>query len=285
VPPTVLPKNIYPFSEDEESSNNSKSVMDESFNLVDQCDRLSSVTVHEVIMSPREDVAKFLCFKHNASVDVANHAGTFPKMMAFLGGGGGGGGFQGCPAEIVRQNAIRSRESVVRTCNGYNKSELDAQKFKYCSQCDDVRYCNRECQVADWSNHKQFCQAKEIQLARQEVDPTDDGDDGDDASVISAVNRNGLFEGGSFSRPDHVWVNEKFWIKVHAIDLQTPLLIYDESRSFSIRIFPGEPGFRALHEKVKAELTSMGRKCHIKAEFDANGNCTVYPHTASLKQW
>jgi hypothetical protein len=29
----------------------------------------------------------------------------------------------------------------------------------------------------------------------------------------------------------------------------------------------------------------LGKKCHFKASFDADGNCTVYPLTAKLLEW
>jgi len=33
----------------------------------------------------------------------------------------------------------------------------NAKLFKKCSRCENIYYCSKECQVADWSEHKQFC--------------------------------------------------------------------------------------------------------------------------------
>ncbi len=33
----------------------------------------------------------------------------------------------------------------------------ERSKTKYCSRCRTVTYCSRECQVADWTNHKNRC--------------------------------------------------------------------------------------------------------------------------------
>ena len=35
--------------------------------------------------------------------------------------------------------------------------KVDRSKTKYCSRCRNVTYCSRECQKADWSMHKPYC--------------------------------------------------------------------------------------------------------------------------------
>ena len=60
-----------------------KCIQNEDYNLVDQPDRLGSVVLQEVLMSARTDVAKFLCKKHNASLDVPDATGLTPRNMAF----------------------------------------------------------------------------------------------------------------------------------------------------------------------------------------------------------
>ena len=54
-------------------------------NLVDVPDCLGSVALHEVVilsvMSGDSNAAKFLCFEHNASVDVKELSGVSPRSM------------------------------------------------------------------------------------------------------------------------------------------------------------------------------------------------------------
>jgi hypothetical protein len=93
------------------------------------------------------------------------------------------------------------------------------------------------------------------------------------------------YSGGGYKKPCDVATKEKFFIKVQAAGDNSPLLIYDKSRHFMIDLHPGTSGFSELLAKVRAEPTSMGRKCHMKAMFVENGDCFAYPYTATLKEW
>jgi len=64
-----------------------------------------------------------------------------------------------------------------------------------------------------------------------------------------------------------------------------PLMIYDKTRQCSFTYPPELQGFDQLRERVNAEPAFQGRKTYMKASFDSNGDCTIYPRTATLKQW
>lgn len=34
-------------------------------------------------------------------------------------------------------------------------------KLSYCSRCRMIKYCNKECQIKDWTNHKKTCKLNE----------------------------------------------------------------------------------------------------------------------------
>ena len=56
-------------------------------------------------------------------------------------------------AEAV-DNAVSNASSDDRNCCGCGKA---AVKLMKCSKCKTVSYCSRECQVADWKEHKKVC--------------------------------------------------------------------------------------------------------------------------------
>ena len=37
----------------------------------------------------------------------------------------------------------------------------EVQKLRLCSGCGNTKYCCRECQKADWKNHKKVCSSKD----------------------------------------------------------------------------------------------------------------------------
>jgi len=88
-----------------------------------------------------------------------------------------------------------------------------------------------------------------------------------------------------YRRPDNVAIDETFFVKVQGGGPQMPLMIYDKTRQCMFDYPPGLPGFTEMREKVAAEPAFQGRKTYMKASFDSNGGCTIYPMTATLKKW
>src|SRR5947199_9273528 len=49
-----------------------------------------------------------------------------------------------------------------RSCTTCHKLESDLKdNLKYCAKCRNTLYCSRECQKADWKQHKQVCGGKQ----------------------------------------------------------------------------------------------------------------------------
>lgn len=251
--------------------NNNRPIIDDSYKLVDIADRLGSVALHEVIMSNRTDVAKILLDKYDASLDISC-GGVTPRAMSFQ----RLGGLHGRVIEMVRNHAIRTRPNAPRECNNCKVKETNGgPKLSHCKNCRDASYCSRDCQVADWLRHKAECKTKAVKLAK----PPADG------RVTALFNQRGTHQGGGYKKPRNVAIKEKFWVKVQAASDISPLLIYDETRDFTIYLNPNTSGFSELLAKVRAEPTSMGKKCHVQAMFEDNGDCFAYPFTATLKEW
>ena len=88
---------------------------------------------------------------------------------------------------------------------------------------------------------------------------------------------------GTYQNPKGVKVDEKFVVKVQGNTMMSPLLIYDKTRTCEFSLYPDEPGFSRILEEVHKEKAWQGRKTFMKASFDDNGCCTIYPHTAGVK--
>jgi hypothetical protein len=250
-------------------------IVDERYNLVDITDRLGSVALHEVIMSSRTDVAAILLDKYDASLDVESAMGVTPRAMSYI----SMGGLHGTVVEMVRKHSIRTRPKAqeLRECNKCKAKETEGgPELSRCKRCRDVYYCSRACQVADWPRHKANCKEKAVRLAKPASNSR---------QAMVLMNAQGNYSGGSYTKPRNVAVGKKFWIKVQAAGDNTPLLIYDKSRDFMLDLPPGTSGFSELLAKVRAEPTSMGRKCHVQALFDEKGDCFAYPYTSTLKEW
>lgn len=48
-------------------------------------------------------------------------------------------------------------EAVSRNCANCKKTEAEVPNMKRCAKCHTTPYCSRECQKADWKNHKKQC--------------------------------------------------------------------------------------------------------------------------------
>eukprot|EP01114_Cavostelium_apophysatum_P010778 TRINITY_DN24893_c0_g1_i1.p1 TRINITY_DN24893_c0_g1~~TRINITY_DN24893_c0_g1_i1.p1 ORF type:complete len:224 (-),score=3.48 TRINITY_DN24893_c0_g1_i1:192-863(-) len=64
-----------------------------------------------------------------------------------------------CPQADTSDSGITWRHYVSPAgCNVCNRTESDASApLKNCSVCKLTKYCSRECQRADWSEHKKVC--------------------------------------------------------------------------------------------------------------------------------
>lgn len=54
----------------------------------------------------------------------------------------------------ITKTSLEQAKIDLYTCSYCN----DRVETKVCSQCLKVRYCDRECQIDDWCNHKISCQ-------------------------------------------------------------------------------------------------------------------------------
>eukprot|EP00978_Attheya_sp_CCMP212_P003707 scaffold7843_cov47-Attheya_sp.AAC.2 len=258
-------------------------------NLCDIQDRLGSVSLLEVFMTNRPDVAKFLLDKHNASIDVADWDGFSPKSMAVKPG-------VGMVTEVgpkIMKRAMKQGRAEKKADKGQcskcgavesSSSTSTLVILSVCARCKVVQYCSRDCQVLDWKGgHKQACKQLEEERGASfelETPPVTEN-----PVMMSFATRQTSTAQGSYRKPDDVAVGEQFYIKVQIAIPNSPLLIYDKSRQCHFFYPPDLGGYREMYGAAVGERATNGTKAYLKASFDANGNCTVYPGTTTIKTW
>ena len=237
--------------------------------LVNLQDRLGNVSLHETVCSEndRADVVEFL-LDHGADVDIVDYDGYSPRRWAEKNGQTPG---RKCNMALYR--ALRKEEKKAKAkakCCAYCKKSGSSKEdgLLRCSRCHVVVYCDAACQKADWKVHKQSC-GRGIKLDRP----------------LDGISLDLVF---NYGRPDHIGVNEKFWVKVQVsttLPRNGPHLVYDESRKCQFYIHDDQSGYNELKALVKAEKVTYGEKLYFLASFDDAGDCTIYPHSSNLKKF
>ncbi len=253
--------------------------------LLDVQDRMGSVSLLEVVMQDRTDVAKLL-LRHNTSIHTKDMDGMSPVKLTTMGGHLRSAGVCRMINDVTRREAKESKENrrkaIMRTCANVDcLKDLDEGKAKRCTGCKNAFYCNRECQLAHWNNgHKVECkrirsEADGVKLNR----PTGQFAFGASISMVSGR----AYDKGSYRVPDGAKPGDRFVVKVQGGGEMTPIMVYDETRTCDFVIAPGQPGFKEVLAEIKKEMAWDGRKTFMKASFDDSGNCTIYPSTAGVK--
>ena len=258
--------------------------VDTATNLVDVPDRIGSISMHEVAMSQRDDVATFLCKHSSTCLDVAEGGGMSIRQMMVL------------PSfsknkvyEVLKRHAWKQadkekdieylRNGSCENCNRRAKDVAPAV-FMQCSKCLAVDYCSKECQVSHWKDqHKHDCARLEKEGEVELGQPSTRGED------ISWFREGVGKVVCNYAPPSGMKANEKFWIKVQSNGKDAQIMIYDRSRSCSFFVPPGQPGHRELVERVSSQKIYTGTKSFFKAKFNKKGKCIVYPHTSTVRKW
>ncbi|KAL7546866.1 hypothetical protein ACHAWF_010192 [Thalassiosira exigua] len=254
-------------------------------NLPDVQDRFGGVSLQEVIMTDRVDVAEFLLRKHHTSIHTTDMDGVSPLKQAI------GMGQLTFPAsrivlEVAKdegRDSTRLRREAKRSCA---KCKVNFEDNGYaCSRCKAIWYCGRDCQVAHWRIHKSDCKQLAVRMSGVKLDPPDKmrrATQGMHSLSMSFATRS-VHEGGSYEKPPAVDVGKKFAVKVQAMGDRSPILIYDKTRFCTFEIPWGQQGFIEVLSEVRKEKAWGGRKTFMKASFDRSGTCTLYPESAGVR--
>lgn len=262
----------------------SASHVKESVSLTDIQDRLGSISLHEVIMQNRVDVADFLLKQHNTSIYVQDLDGASPFNMTL---GMGTMGNEVCTMVMnkAQKNAEASRkakkekEHICASCG----REL-GKVVLTCSRCKMVSYCNTDCQKEHWKKGRHKYECKEAESTALSIGVKLDPPLNGEMNQFTTSMRTGeSHTSGEYKKPPSVQVDEKFVVKVQSMDNTSPILVYDQSRACTFSIYPGQPGFKEIVRETRKELAWQGRKTFMKASFDESGACTIFPSTAGVK--
>ncbi|KAH7314342.1 hypothetical protein BKA65DRAFT_516632 [Rhexocercosporidium sp. MPI-PUGE-AT-0058] len=80
------------------------------------------------------------------------------------------------PSQTINNTDSRAESSssstptpATKTCTSCKKCSTEDKPLKPCTKCQSVQYCSKECQKADFKNHKKEC-AKKAQIYAQTAD-------------------------------------------------------------------------------------------------------------------
>eukprot|EP00980_Cylindrotheca_fusiformis_P018393 scaffold6052_cov118-Cylindrotheca_fusiformis.AAC.6 len=271
------PSNIRCVDEELERQNKDKPM------LADVQDRLGSVSLHEVVMSDRADVAELLLHKHKTSIHTKDLDDISPLKMTMEGGLLMRSRVCKMITDLTRREATKKKREAKKGgsnfCANCDK-DLGVNGGSTCSLCKVTFYCGKECQVAHWKNgHKAEC--KELVAAKEGIRLQKPNTDLHEATYSFATGRTN--SRGAYRKPRGVQFDEKFVVKVQGASDFVPLLIYDETRTCEFSVTPEARGFQEILKAVRAEPAWQGKKTFMKASFDSKGRCTIYPATAGVK--
>jgi hypothetical protein len=271
----VKPVNIRLVQSREDTDQNEKPI------LCDVQDRLGSISLLEVIMQDRVDVAKFLLEKHQTSIYIEDLDGMSASKMSC--------GPSMRISEVAKmvmnssvshgkKNRDAKKQATKLSCAGCDKA-LDKSEGMTCVGCKTAIFCSSDCQVSNWKKHKPECtRLKNVVEGIKLRQPSDQF--AHSAAMSFSTGRS--HKKGFYRNPKGVSLGEKFVVKVQGGGMM-PIMVYDETRTCNFCIAPGEPGFKEVLHEISQESAWNGRKTFMKASFDESGDCTVYPSTAGVK--
>jgi len=163
---------------------------------------------------------------------------------------------------------------------------------KRCSRCHYARYCNRECQVAHWKEHKKTCEPVVLAKSNGHFIPetgwlkgTKTEDELGEHLIVHAAHKNGniksidintLTDLHSEARDHHrrlqrVTKNKAEFTAQVSIPKNVengPLLVKDiKKKDFISFVMPSEGGYKLLVSKIQKN-SSKGSTAYFKCEFD-----------------
>lgn len=260
--------------------------------LTDIQDRMGTISLHVLCMPPQVsgmqenyEAGLFLLKKHRTSLYIQEKDGVTPfEMCSGLGQRMGAWRIAQLVMEVAAETgreAKKKKKVTERTCA---KCKTSLQKSPLvCSLCIMVSYCGKDCQIAHWrEGHKAECSFLRTLSEGVKIDPPS-GERNQRIGFMQSYQTGNSFTGGKYMRPNGVKCNEQFTVKTQASGDDSPLLLYDQTRACQFEIYPTNSGYEKILDAVRNEPAYQGRKTSMKAAFDDNNLCTMFPSIEGVK--
>ncbi|CAJ1959821.1 unnamed protein product [Cylindrotheca closterium] len=244
--------------------------------LVDLQDHNGNTVLHEILKSNREEIAHSLLHRYHASIHIKNNDGTTPAMMTLLHPTNNVGqmicDFTRSEADKVR-DAKKKQKNICANCS----KSLGKGGMK-CTKCLVALYCSPRCQTQHWKQgcHRLECTrlafvASGVKLSCKHLDH----------EMTSSGSLD--FFGDSYVKPIEIQNGQKFVVAVQINPDTKSLMIFSVCDGCQFQYHSTGPGYYTIVKEVQKEAAWDGCKTYMKASFDANGDCTMYPTTACVK--
>lgn len=171
---------------------------------------------------------------------------------------------------------------------------------KRCSRCHYARYCNRNCQVAHWKDHKKNCEPVVLARANGHFIPALFGDPDitseytSDFILCQMHHKNGTVKSlqadsigdlhevsksvhRDYQRPGDSRAEFTALVQIPKNVDKGPLLVKNIKRTFTAFVAPDEQGYQLLCSKIEKNSTGRNRFAYFKCEFDS-----AFPGTAKI---
>ncbi|KAL3794265.1 hypothetical protein ACHAWO_006509 [Cyclotella atomus] len=253
--------------------------------LTDIQDRMGTISLHELCMPPqvsgmqeKYEAGLFLLKKHRTSIYIQEKDGVTPfEMCSGLGQRMGAWRIAQLVMEVAAETgreAKKKKKVTERTCT---KCKTSLQKSPLvCSLCIMVSYCGKDCQIAHWrEGHKAEMRQNRSAIRREKSKDRFHAE----LSDWQQFYRRKVYE-AKWRQMQRTIHSEN---KTQASGDDSPLLLYDQTRACQFEIYPTNSGYEKILDAVRNEPAYQGRKTYMKAAFDDNNLCAMFPSTEGVK--
>lgn len=176
-----------------------------------------------------------------------------------------------------------------RTCSYLGCTRVDKSKMSICQGCLSVRYCCRDCQKSDWSDHKALCKAKQcVSVARIDLTPMIYPND-ITSNVYNfakqTVTTQTETEEKSGKKTDTK--DRRFIVKIQVVlgtnivGTQADMMLYNKDRSVMCSVKSSNPHYQVIDQQVRNKGVG-GAKGYFNATINSDDRLTLLVETATL---
>jgi ankyrin repeat protein len=228
--------------------------------LVDYQDRFGDTPLMMAVIMNREDLVTHLLKKHADSsitnLDNISSLDIAPEASAIK--------------QLLINGSHKLKKIKCNVCKKFGKTFL-------CARCNHASYCSKDCQKADWKEHKLTCGLIKFDML---ITPIRTG--------LVAADLNGekttLWTGNI---PKNIKINEIFEVKIQVGPTSgTPFELNDEKKELFTHVNKDVcEDYLKLYDLVRSFASSAGRIAYFKAKFESSGRLLVSSSEMFVRKW